>query len=110
MVMHVSVEEAVKGPVSPNEIVHVELPLAGQPLNDYASALPVGTEVVLYLEPALAESSDFVVGNENFGRPPGSSLWRPGPQGFIVGTDQGVVLPLTHAIKPTQTLEERIPR
>ena len=109
MVMHVAVSEVAKGTAQQNDIVHVELPLAGQNLQDYSSVLPVGTEVVLFLERAQPEASDFPVGDEDAGRPIGAPLWAAGPQGFIVGVRTGLVLPLAHAIRPDQTLDERMP-
>lgn len=111
MVMHVAVREVAKGAAQPDDIVHVELPLAGQHLQDYVSVLPVGTEVVLFLERAQSEAPDFIVGDESAGRPIGEPLWAAGPQGFIVGVRTGVVLPLTHdAIRPGQTLDDRMPK
>ena len=72
--------------------VYVELPSPYSTApKGYSKAFPVGTPVVLYLDPAANGSGTSRVLNWNAGRPAGQPLFRPvNPQGFLIS------LPGTH--------------
>lgn len=99
MVMSVNVTDAFEGDV-PAE-VHVLLPAGERTVEDFEATLPLGSEVVLYLDGAHdlpAEQAD-------------EYMVPVSAQGFIVGEsdDTGVVYPLAHSRAPRETLAGQVP-
>lgn len=102
VIMRVKIEEEFVGD-TPNER-SVDVLLNAPPENgaeDFAEVLPIGADVVLYLQPAQDLPPDEAAG-----------LMIPiSPQGFVVGdgTTDGIVYPLAHEIESNESLDEQVP-
>jgi hypothetical protein len=97
--MTVTVDDVMKGDVSPGDTVHVLL--TGLSIEPFKEALPEGTELGLYLVDAVGLS-------EKDGR----GVYIPAtPQGFIVGLkgQRAVALPMEHSVIPGKTVRDFLP-
>jgi hypothetical protein len=109
VVLAVQVDDVLKGERPASGQVYVQLE-GGDPLEQYNSALPKGSTVVLYLSDAPQTGADWQVGDPSAGRPEGEPLWSVGPERFIVvDGDEGLVYPYLGKVKSEADFESVVP-
>jgi len=111
LVMAVRVSQVLKGDVDPNSMVYVQL-WGASDARTAADAVPRGSVVGLYLEPAPQVSDpELLVQEPDAGRPDGEPVWLTGAAGLVIanGPDGGVALPRVHALDSKSVFTEYLP-
>lgn len=95
--------------------LYLELPVAGnQSLEDFEEVFPQGTRLVVFLYDYTNPNDDNPISDPEAGRPTGSRLFAPHPQGLIQDYRGGLVSGLEHledmpsAWKKVKTVDQLI--
>lgn len=111
LIMSVGVDKVIKGDPPADGKAYVEVPQNGFDPDYFNEAVPPGTPVALYLYPAISETEEIPIGNDDAGLPQGSQIWTPmGSQAITFEVDKSsVVMPMIGTSVIKGSLAQQLP-